>query len=187
MWPRRFYARGAKSCLDIKVASASLTGSAEGIDDSPAMAALAERHAWWRGALPERAEDLWDWLAERDMAMHLDLLAYCAASSVNAVVKRHERMDDRILHADQLAAALALDMTQWWQPTGDSYLSRIPKARVLEAVAEGVSPSAAENLAKLKKDALAKMAEERLAGTGWLPALLRSPAAPEPQPETLAA
>ena len=72
------------------------------------------------------------------------------------------------MHADRLAAALSLDMAQWWQPSARSYLGRVAKARVLEAVAEGVSPSAAENLAKLKKDALVKLAEERLAGTGWL-------------------
>jgi ParB family chromosome partitioning protein len=182
-----FYRYGAKSCLDIKVASASLTGSAEGIDDSEAVDCLAIRHAHWRNCLPQEAERLWAWCLAQDSATLLELLAYCAACSVNAVVKRHERMDDRIAHADQLAGALTLDMAQWWQPTKASYLARVSKARVLEAVAEGVSKSAAENLAKLKKDELAKLAEERLAGTGWLPALLRSPAAPEPEAETLAA
>ncbi len=39
--------------------------------------------------------------------------------------------------------------------------------------------SAPCNLAKLKKDALAARAEERLAGTGWLPPILREPV-PEP-------
>jgi hypothetical protein len=37
-----------------------------------------------------------------------------------------------------------------------------------------VTPDAAENLAKLKKDALAAEAEQRLVGTGWLPAVLRA-------------
>jgi ParB family chromosome partitioning protein len=80
-------------------------------------------------------------------------------------------------------------LAEWWQPTGAAYLARVPKARILEAVAEGVSPSAAENLATLKKDGLMKLAEERLAGTGWLPALLRSPvtASAQPEAETLAA
>jgi ParB family transcriptional regulator, chromosome partitioning protein len=52
-----------------------------------------------------------------------------------------------------------------------------------------VTPEAAANLAKLKKDALAAEAEQRLAGTGWLPAILR-PAVPvieELPPEALAA
>jgi ParB family chromosome partitioning protein len=183
-----FYRYGAESCLAIDVESALLRGSDEGIEDSHAVVELAERHGFWRNELPEAAEDLWDWLAGRDMAMQLDLLAYCAGCSVNAVVKPHERADGRITHADQLAAALALDMTAWWQPTRASYLGRVSKARVLEAVAEGVSSSAAENLAKLKKDALVKLAEERLSGTGWLPALLRSSVTQaEPEAETLAA
>jgi hypothetical protein len=43
--------------------------------------------------------------------------------------------------------------------------------------------------AKLKKDALAAEAEQRLAGTGWLPAILRSTVAAtgEPAPEAIAA
>lgn len=180
-----FYRYGAKSCLAIDVESNELRSRAEGIEDSAAVGKLAERHAYWRHTLPEDAEALWDWLLARDMAGHLDLLAYCAACSVDAVVKPKEQADERIHHADQLAAALGLDMTEWWQPTGVTFLARVPKARVLEAVREGVSPSAAENLAKLKKDALVKHAEERLAGSGWLPALLRSPVTAEP--ETLAA
>ena len=74
------------------------------------------------------------------------------------------------------AVAVGLDMTQWWQPTAESYLRQVPKAMILEAVREAVTPEAAENLAKLKKDALAAEAEQRLTGTGWLPAILRSPA-----------
>ena len=72
------------------------------------------------------------------------------------------------------AVAVGLDMTQWWQPTAESYLRQVPKAMILEAVREAVTPEAAENLAKLKKDALAAEAEQRLTGTGWLPAMLRA-------------
>jgi len=56
-------------------------------------------------------------------------------------------------------------------------------------VQEGVSPEAADNLAKLQKDALVAQAQERLAGTGWLPAILRTPmvAEVEPVPEAIAA
>jgi len=182
------YRYGADSCLEVKLASTELRHSAPGIEHGPAAQALAEHEATWADALPKEAEQLWEWLAGQDREVHLNLLAFCAALSVNAVVKPHETGMGRVRHADQLAAALALDMTQWWQPTKASYLARVSKARALEAVAEGVSKSAAENLAKLKKDELAKLAEERLAGTGWLPALLRTkqPEA-EPQPEAQAA
>jgi ParB family chromosome partitioning protein len=99
-----------------------------------------------------------------------------AGNSVDAIRKPHERSDPfRLAHPDELAAALSLDMAQWWQPTAQSYLDRVSKKRILEAVAKGVSREAADNLAKLKKDALVAHAEQLLAGSGWLPALLRPP------------
>jgi ParB family chromosome partitioning protein len=104
------------------------------------------------------------------------------------VKKAQERAEaERFVHADQLATALDLDMARWWQPTGASYLSRVPKAKMLEAVSEGVTKGAAENLAKLKKDALVTHAEERLAGTGWLPAILRRKLPEADAPEIAAA
>ena len=174
-----------ETCLELRIENAGLRGT----QDSPAVVKLDERYEEFRQHLPEAAGDLWDWLLARDMAGLLDLLAFCAACSVNAVVKPHERGEEHVAHADKLAVALSLDMTQWWQPTGKSYLGRVSKARILEAVTEGVSASAADNFLKLKKDELVKHAEQRLAGTGWLPAILRPPVATsaEPEAETLAA
>lgn len=63
----------------------------------------------------------------------------------------------------------------------------MPKARILEAVHEGVTKEAAENLANLKKDPLAAEAEQRLSGTGWLPAILRAPVIPAAVLEAIAA
>jgi ParB family transcriptional regulator, chromosome partitioning protein len=183
-----FFPHETESCLELSLESTPLHSSAEGIEDSPAGKALAEWHASWRRKLPTSPEALWDWLAGQDTATRLDLLAYCAGCSVNAVRKRHERDGtDRLTHADRLASALDLDMTHWWRPTAQSYFRHVPKLRILEAVKDGVTPEAADNLAKLKKDALAAEAEQRLAGTGWLPALLRAPVLPDVELEALAA
>jgi ParB family transcriptional regulator, chromosome partitioning protein len=180
----------AESCLALRLDSTNLAARTEGIADSSAMISLAARHGLWRKRLPEAAEDLWDWLLAQETATRLDLLAYCTALSVDAVERAHERgRDSRLHHADRLASALGLDMAEWWQPTAESYLGRVSKARILAAVAEGVTPQAAENLAKLKKDALVAQAEERLAGRRWLPAPLRPPVMTQavPQPVALAA
>jgi ParB family chromosome partitioning protein len=173
-----FYRYTADSCLTLRVESAELQGSAEGIEDTPAATALAERHDAWRQRLPDAAEELWEWLLAQDRSVRLDLLAHCAGCAVDAVerVREGARLG-YVAHADALARAVDLDMARWWRPTAASYLGRVSKARILEAVSEGVSPEAAENLAKLKKDALVAHAEERLAGTRWLPAILRSPPA----------
>ena len=171
-----FYQYAADSSLTVRVDSAELRESAQGIEESPAGTAFATRHDAWKQRLPEAAEDFWAWLLVQEPAVRLDLLAHCAGCAVDAVRRPHEHTGSgRLIHADQLVRAVDLDMAQWWQPTAANYLGRIPKARILEAVTEGVSREAAENLAKLKKDALAAHAEERLAGTGWLPPILRSP------------
>jgi ParB family transcriptional regulator, chromosome partitioning protein len=65
-------------------------------------------------------------------------------------------------------------MADWWQPTAAEYFARVSKQQALDAVAEGSTKEAAENLARLKKDELAKEAEKRLNGTRWLPAILRA-------------
>ena len=172
-----FYADvGTESCLALRLDSPSLRGSAEGIEESQAAKELTERASLWRTRLPDDPGAFWDWLSQQSAAIRLDLLAFCAGNAVNAVKKPHDRSDgSRLAHADRLAVALNLDMTQWWRPSAATYLGRVSKNRILEAVAEAVSPSAAENLATMKKDALVTEAERRLSGTGWLPPILRSP------------
>ena len=164
----------AESCLALRLESPALQGSAGGIDDTPAGKMLAECASVWQQRMPEDADGLWDWLLKQSTATRLDLLAFCAGSAVNAVKKPHDNGDaGRLVHAERLASALRLDMAQWWQPTAASYLARVSKTRILEAVSEAVSPSAAENLAGMKKAALVAEAEKRLSGKGWLPPVLR--------------
>ena len=65
-------------------------------------------------------------------------------------------------------------MREWWTPTADGYLNFIPKERILDLVREAVSPEAAVPLKHMKKEALAKAAADKLAGTGWLPEVLKA-------------
>jgi ParB family chromosome partitioning protein len=124
--------------------------------------------------MPKQPEKLWAWLMAKDQKALLAILAVCAACTVDAVEKR--RGADRAAgldHATQLAAALKLDMTQYWQPSAEGYFGRVSKSLILEAVREGIGPGAAVKIDGLKKDAMAKRAEALLAGKGWLPTLLR--------------
>jgi ParB family transcriptional regulator, chromosome partitioning protein len=156
------------SCLQIVPRSAHLSSHAPGIDETDASRRLAERHEDWRARLPEEPGHLWAFVAGLDAAERLALLAHCAALTVNAV-----RTPSTKPAAEDLAEALALDMTRYWQPTASSYFSRVSKERILEAVREGVSEQAALEIASLKKQAMAEAAERLLSGKGWLPALLR--------------
>jgi ParB family chromosome partitioning protein len=76
-------------------------------------------------------------------------------------------------HAAQLGQALKLDMAEYWQPTAEGYFGNVPKVLILDAVREAIGPGAADKIAALKKDAMAKRAAALLKDKGWLPAILR--------------
>ena len=97
------------------------------------------------------------------------MLACCVALTVDAV-----QADERPSAADEIAQAAGLDMRSYWTPTAANYLSHISRAQILEILREAVSPEIAGALSKLTKTALAETAEKRLAGTGWLPKLLKA-------------
>jgi ParB family chromosome partitioning protein len=160
------------SCVNVSAKMTCLAVSAEGIDGSPATKLFAATTKAATKGMPKQPEKLWAWLMAKDQKALLAILAVCAASTVDAVEKRRGA-DHGLEHAAQLAAALKLDMTQYWQPTAEGYLGRVSKALICDAVREGVGPGAAAKIDGLKKDAMAKRAEALLAGKGWLPALLR--------------
>ena len=64
------------------------------------------------------------------------------------------------------------------QPTRARYLGRVSKSLVLEALTEAVSLELADAYRERKRDGLIDAAERKLAGTRWLPALLRQPVMP---------
>jgi ParB family transcriptional regulator, chromosome partitioning protein len=104
----------------------------------------------------------------------VNLLACCAAVTVDAIRTKNERPDsDRLRHADRLTAALKLDMTEWFTPTADNYFSSVGKQQVLDAVTETKGQPPAPALEKLKRGELASQAERLVADTGWLPKPLR--------------
>jgi ParB family chromosome partitioning protein len=163
------------SCLEIKGVSAGLDGHAPGIDDTRAGRSIVERHERWAVRLPKEAADLWAFVQGLGATDLLDLLAHCASLTVNAVRAPFDRKPGAWAHADRLAQAVDLDMTGYWAPTVPSYLGRVTKARISEAVRDAVSEEAAERIGGLKKPDMASEAEALLAGKGWLPSLLRAP------------
>ncbi len=169
-----FYSRSDASCLMIEVKSASLGSHAPGIGDSPAIRNVEKRVRAWAKRLPRDVADLWEYLSKLDRPQLLEILALCAAPSVNALKLPWGRSVRREDAADRLAQALSLDMTQYWTPAVESYFSSVTKAHILDAVREGVSEGAATRLAGMKKDPMAKAAEQLLKDSGWLPPILRS-------------
>jgi ParB family transcriptional regulator, chromosome partitioning protein len=162
------------SCLDCRITSAGLSGFAPGIGESVACQKIDHRASAWVSHLPESPADLWSIVGELNQGERLALLAHCVSLGIN-VVRSWENRSRALSHADQLAAALGLDMTAYWRPTVTSYFGQVTKAHILDAVREAVSDDAARRIEGAKKPAMADAAEGLLSETTWLPAMLRSP------------
>ncbi|NBZ89221.1 ParB/RepB/Spo0J family partition protein [Stagnihabitans tardus] len=172
------------SCLEVAVRPVYMTAQAPDLKDSVVAQTIEARHAAWEADLPLGDDAaLWDYLSALDAASRLSLLAHCLSQGVNAL---HERVNPygagisssgltrRMKHADMLAKAVDLDMVEaGWEPTAETYLSRVPKARIIEAVREAKGERAAQLIDHLKKTEMATEAERLLKGTGWLPEVLR--------------
>ena len=170
-----FYRGVDAHALEIRPISASLGGHADGIEDTAAAKALADRHAGWAADMPRDVAELWGFIAGLDHASVMALFAHCAAQTVNALKLPWEQ-NKRHAHAtaDRLATAVALDMTAHWTPTIRAYFGRVTKAQILAAVREALGDEAAEQIADKKKPEMAEAAEQLLAGNGWLPPILRT-------------
>jgi ParB family chromosome partitioning protein len=164
-----FYGSRFDSALKVDTGETGLVTHATELAGCKAHAALQARREAMEARLPSDPGRLFAWLLEQPQADVLSLLAFCVAQTVDGV-----QSNEGPSVADELAHAAGLDMRAWWTPTAETYLGSVPKARILEVVKEAVSAQAATPLEKLKKSALVKLAETQLAGTGWLPSLLRN-------------
>jgi ParB family transcriptional regulator, chromosome partitioning protein len=168
-----FFKGSACTCLEIVPKMAWLSGHAPGIDESVAEKQTAERHAAWVKRMPKAPEGLWTFIHGLPDSERMALLAHCVALTANALqVRGHD--PDVLAHAGALAREVALDMTAYWQPTAAGYFNRVSKDRIVEAMREAVSAQAAQNIATMKKPAMAEAAEAALKGKGWLPPPLRT-------------
>jgi ParB family chromosome partitioning protein len=170
-----FYLGADAHVVGIQPIKTDLAAHADGIEDTAAGKAWADRHANWARQMPRDVASLWAFVAELDHDSRMALFAHCVALTVNAVKLPWERRSRTQATADKLAEAVSLDMTGYWRPTVRTYLGRITKARILEAVREANGKEAAGRMADMKKQDMAEAAGQLLAATGWLPALMRTP------------
>jgi ParB family transcriptional regulator, chromosome partitioning protein len=127
----------------------------------------------WAQRLPEKVDQLWDWLIEQPQHVILDLLAFVVAQTINAVQSPHQQSDEGHLRgANALSKALGLEMANWWAPTAENYFSRIKKEQIIAAITDASGKAAPERLKSLKKSDLAAEAELIVKGTRWLPRVL---------------
>lgn len=155
-------------------AHASLRNDAEDIEASPAWQAVEAQRQSWSALAPDQADAMLPWMLQQDGATVMRLFTFLVASTVTGV----HAVGPKTQRTDGLATALGLDMRRWWTATATSYFSHVSKARITEVVIDAAGLQAAATVQSLKKDAAATAAEQAVAGTGWLPAVLQTPKPP---------
>ncbi|ULH06462.1 ParB/RepB/Spo0J family partition protein [Alcaligenes faecalis] len=154
------------SVLEVKASrKGDFEQSAPDWPDSPTAVALHEQAQAWRDRLPSDSDALLAYLIGLPQEELLNLLALCTALTVNLTVARASQPKP----GQEIAQAVALDMSAWWQPTAESYFQHLPKAAILAAVGE-FAPGEVNRLSKLKKAAVVSEAERLVQGKGWMPA-----------------
>nr|WP_181377297.1 chromosome partitioning protein ParB [Ochrobactrum sp. LM19]AJW29950.1 ParB-like partitioning protein [Ochrobactrum sp. LM19] len=161
------------TCLELRVTSEPLRNSIRDADNVQAIQTMDDMRENYGDTIPGNPDDLWDWCMTRDQSELLNVLAFVAASSVNAVQCAHYSRSAQRSHADRLAEALGMDMRSWFTPTAANYFSRISKTGIEAALAEAKGVDFAAGVSGMKKADAVAYAERQVAGTGWLPAQLR--------------
>ena len=175
-----FYHYGSNSCLELGLKSVGFSAQTPRLKDSAIAEASNARHEAWSKRLPKESDELWEALLQWSDEDRASLFAHIVSLSVNAVSEFWNRRTRALAHADVLAQTVGLDMAAaGWRPTVDTFLGRVTKAHILQAVIEAKGERAADRIAHLKKGDMATEAETLLTDTGWLPEPLRTPGEPE--------
>jgi ParB family chromosome partitioning protein len=169
-----FYNNGARDFTTLKITAQ--TASLHRVEDTPAAGTIATAEEHWGAQLPCNPDGLFAWCLSQDADTLRALLTFCVARTVNAVLLKTDRADcPRMRHAVMLAESLGLDITAWFTPTAANYFTKVSKSAIIEALRE-VKGAVAPAWSGMKKCDLAALVERTIAGTGWLPELLRAPA-----------
>lgn len=175
-----FFHFGSKSCLQIS-ARGGFHANVEGLEAWKPTKDYEARDSELRALLPEDAEDVWAALWKLTDNDREALFAQCVAGSLNAVREKHNMRTAEIANSNDIANALGFNMVATgWQATGKTYLDRVSKAHIVAAVGEAKGDDTTQYLNGMKKEGLVREAERLLAGSGWLPEVLRNGEATAP-------
>lgn len=164
-----------RSLFDVSAhgARADLVRVDPSIKESAAWKQVDESLKMWQAKLPRQHDLLVDWLLQQPQDDVIQLQALLLSLTI---YRSSHNQSSTTEHIDSFARRVNMDMTQWWEPTAESYFNHVSKERIANVVAEANAGDATTFL-KMKKGDAAKAAEAALAGKGWLPGPLQTPAA----------
>ena len=165
-----YYRSASVAQITPQFSAGALKAAADDLEGSAAWRVVEDAKQAWAERLPVGATDRLAWLIELPEPDLLELLALCTAMTVNALPGAGAAFD-----ANALAAAVELDMADWWEPTPARYLNHVPKSQIIVALEEAGPGLTDGGLEAMKKEALVACASARLAGRRWLPLPLRKP------------
>jgi ParB family chromosome partitioning protein len=161
---------GSVAQITPQFSAVALKTAADDLEGTAAWRAVEDARQDWAERLAAAGGDRLAWLIELPPTDLLELLALCAAMTVNALPGAGAAYG-----ANALAAALELDMADWWEPTPARYLNHVPKSQIIVALEEAGPGLTDGGIETMKKEALVACASARLAGRRWLPQPLRKP------------
>jgi ParB family chromosome partitioning protein len=165
--------RSERSCIQLHLVAADLSVFAPTIGEGRAGQSIEARHGDWASELPRDPGALWPFVLTLPDDQLIALIVHCASLALKAV-QTGSRRSLEIAHADTLAVAVGLDMADYWGATGETYLARVSKRHILQAVVEGAGEAEGRRIEGLKKAPMVEAAEALLKGTRWLPTILRA-------------
>lgn len=158
------------SCSEISMQIPNLKNAAGDMGSSRAWKELQDKTAYWSERLPlKNSDQLFAALLDMEMNELQMLMAFCVAQSVTTIERRPEQLETKV---SVLAQAVELDMSDYWQPTADSYFGHVSKPQIIEAISTVLPPEQTADLMKRKKGELATLAEEKMRDSRWTPKLL---------------
>jgi ParB family transcriptional regulator, chromosome partitioning protein len=166
-----FYGHG-DSVVKLRVIQRGLRPAIKEHESCSALLALEAERERIAAMLPEDGTALWSWCLNAGQDELLDVLAVAVAFGIDAVESKSDPNRGRA-HGNALAAALHLNMADWYRPTAAGYFGRIGKATIISDLEAMRQSPAAPAWFKLKKAELAALAEREATQAGWLPAPLQ--------------
>lgn len=157
--------------LSLRPAHHDLANTDADIKSSPAWARVHEQIEAVKKHVPEDDAAVLPWLLEQSQTDLIELLAVLTSISIYRRQSHSYGAEPR--HLDRLGELVGLDMSKWWRPTAQSYLTHVSKDRIAAVVTDAVGVEQAKPLLAMKKAQAVTAAEHLLDGKGWVPELMR--------------